>query len=82
MIVILPKGSNRIPLTGLLHIFLSCRSSRRHRFGGVAVARAVALGEDVPYITTPDNVHGRDARLAQVRAGDHVIDLGSGDGAS
>lgn len=36
--------------------------------------------EEVPFITSPDNVTQEMLRLAQVRAGDHVIDLGSGDG--
>ena len=37
-------------------------------------------GEEVPFITTPDNVTLAMLRLAGVRRGDHVIDLGSGDG--
>lgn len=36
--------------------------------------------EEVPFITSPDNVTQEMLRIAQVRAGDHVIDLGSGDG--
>jgi len=36
--------------------------------------------EEVPFITTPDNVTLEMLQLAQVRAGDHLIDLGSGDG--
>jgi SAM-dependent methyltransferase len=36
--------------------------------------------EEVPFITTPDNVTLEMLRLAQVAKGDHVIDLGSGDG--
>ncbi|MCA0242251.1 MAG: methyltransferase domain-containing protein [Proteobacteria bacterium] len=38
------------------------------------------LAEEVPFITTPDNVTLALLRLAGVRRGDHVIDLGSGDG--
>jgi SAM-dependent methyltransferase len=41
---------------------------------------ARAQGEEVPFITTPDNVTLEMLRLAQVKPGDHVIDLGSGDG--
>jgi SAM-dependent methyltransferase len=41
------------------------------------VARAV---EEVPFITSPDNVTLEMLRLARVGPGDHVIDLGSGDG--
>jgi SAM-dependent methyltransferase len=36
--------------------------------------------EEVPFITSPDHVTLEMLRLADVRAGDHVIDLGSGDG--
>jgi SAM-dependent methyltransferase len=36
--------------------------------------------EEVPFITTPDNVTAAMLELAVVKAGDHVIDLGSGDG--
>ncbi|MBC5786198.1 class I SAM-dependent methyltransferase [Ramlibacter sp. USB13] len=37
-------------------------------------------GEEVPFITSPDNVTQEMLRIANVGAGDHVIDLGSGDG--
>jgi SAM-dependent methyltransferase len=36
--------------------------------------------EEVPFITSPDNVTLEMLRLADVKPGDHVIDLGSGDG--
>jgi hypothetical protein len=36
--------------------------------------------EDVPFVTTPDNVTHAMLELAKVGPGDHVIDLGSGDG--
>jgi len=39
-----------------------------------------AIVEDVPYVTTPGNVTAAMLDLAGVKAGDHVIDLGSGDG--
>ena len=45
-----------------------------------ALAQTAALVEEVPYITTPDNVTLEMLRIADVKAGDHVIDLGSGDG--
>ena len=38
------------------------------------------VGEEVPFITTPDNVTLALLQLAGVRSSDHVIDLGSGDG--
>ncbi len=38
------------------------------------------LGEEVPYITSPDNVTLEMLRIANVGPRDHVIDLGSGDG--
>ncbi len=40
----------------------------------------LSLGEEVPFITTPDNVTLALLKLARVHRGDHVIDLGSGDG--
>ncbi|RZI77228.1 MAG: methyltransferase domain-containing protein [Variovorax sp.] len=49
-------------------------------FGTSAFAQTAALVEEVPYITTPDNVTLEMLRIADVKAGDHVIDLGSGDG--
>ena len=52
-----------------------------------AVASAAAFAqlapawvEEVPFITTPDHVTLAMLELAQVRARDHLIDLGSGDG--
>ena len=44
-----------------------------------SLVRAQA-GEEVPFITSPDNVTLEMLRLARVGPGDHVIDLGSGDG--
>lgn len=38
------------------------------------------LVEEVPFITSPDNVTLEMLRISRVAAGDHVIDLGSGDG--
>ncbi len=45
--------------------------------GGPAAAQP---SEEVPFITSPDNVTLEMLRIADVKAGDHVIDLGSGDG--
>jgi SAM-dependent methyltransferase len=49
----------------------------------VVLAGAAAFAqkdEEVPFITTPDNVTQEMLRMANVGPGDHVIDLGSGDG--
>ena len=43
-------------------------------------APALQAQEDVPFITSPDNVTLEMLRIANVGASDHVIDLGSGDG--
>jgi SAM-dependent methyltransferase len=43
-------------------------------------AAAQPFVEEVPFITSPDNVTLEMLRLADVKPGDHVIDLGSGDG--
>jgi SAM-dependent methyltransferase len=48
--------------------------------GGLASAWAQAGGDEVPFITTPDAVTLAMLTAAQTRRGDHVIDLGSGDG--
>ena len=47
--------------------------------GGAPHAHA-QVGEEVPFITTPDRVTQAMLRLAGVGPKDHVIDLGSGDG--
>ena len=41
---------------------------------------ALRAQEEVPFITTPDNVTLEMLRIANVGPADHVIDLGSGDG--
>src|SRR3954471_18107018 len=41
---------------------------------------AIAQGEEVPFVTSPDNVTLEMLRVARVGPTDHVIDLGSGDG--
>jgi SAM-dependent methyltransferase len=41
---------------------------------------SVRAQEDVPFVTTPDNVTVAMLQIAGVGAGDYVIDLGSGDG--
>jgi SAM-dependent methyltransferase len=45
-----------------------------------ACAAHAQQGEEVPFITSPDNVTIEMLRLARVGPGDHVVDLGSGDG--
>jgi hypothetical protein len=44
------------------------------------VAAQAQLVEEVPFVTSPDNVTLEMLRAANVGPGDHVIDLGSGDG--
>jgi SAM-dependent methyltransferase len=46
----------------------------------VHAASVRAQGEEVPFITTPDNVTAAMLSIAQVGPKDYVIDLGSGDG--
>jgi SAM-dependent methyltransferase len=46
----------------------------------VFLSTSVRAMEDVPFVTTPDNVTLAMLRLADVGAHDYVIDLGSGDG--
>ncbi len=47
---------------------------------GQPIAAFAPLGEEVPIITSPDNVTLEMLSMAGVKRGDHVIDLGSGDG--
>ncbi|RYZ00273.1 MAG: class I SAM-dependent methyltransferase [Comamonadaceae bacterium] len=46
----------------------------------LAGSASAQLIEEVPFITSPDNVTLEMLRIAGVGAADHVIDLGSGDG--
>src|SRR6202521_5646959 len=46
----------------------------------LGVLAATAAAEDVPFVTTPDNVTLAMLKLANVGKRDYVIDLGSGDG--
>jgi SAM-dependent methyltransferase len=48
--------------------------------GAPTTASAQPGGEEVPFITSPDAVTLAMLRAAQTSPGDHVIDLGSGDG--
>jgi SAM-dependent methyltransferase len=45
-----------------------------------AAVPAMAQGDEVPFVVTPDNVTREMLRLADVKRRDFVIDLGSGDG--
>jgi SAM-dependent methyltransferase len=47
---------------------------------GLALAARAQIVEEVPFVTTPDNVTLEMLQLAGVGPRDHVIDLGSGDG--
>lgn len=49
-------------------------------FSGGPVRAVEAVQLDVPYVPTPQTVVDRMLELAEVRAGDYLIDLGSGDG--
>ncbi len=48
--------------------------------GLLAHAQPTVLSDEVPFITTPDNVTLEMLQAARVGPADHVIDLGSGDG--
>jgi hypothetical protein len=69
-------------------MFAAMRFFRLRLIRFLAVLAAVLAGaaafaqkdEEVPFITTPDNVTQEMLRMANVGPGDHVIDLGSGDG--
>jgi SAM-dependent methyltransferase len=46
----------------------------------LCAAAVAAQDVDVPFVVTPDKVTREMLQLANVKAGDYVIDLGSGDG--
>ncbi|HWP13794.1 MAG TPA: methyltransferase domain-containing protein [Ramlibacter sp.] len=46
----------------------------------LASVSALGQSEEVPFITSPDSVTLEMLRIANVGPGDHVVDLGSGDG--
>ena len=77
----MPKSSSSLRR---LHLLLPLRPLRLAALVAAALtavlpARAQMDGE-VPFITSPDNVTQEMLRIAGVGPGDHVIDLGSGDG--
>lgn len=74
----LPRGNNRIPLTGLLHIFLFLPWLLAT--GNAAAQPPRGQTEEVPFVTSPEAVTEAMLDIARVGAADHVIDLGSGDG--
>ena len=47
---------------------------------GVLALANPAAGEEVPFVTSPDNVTLEMLNMAGVKRGDYVLDLGSGDG--
>jgi len=53
---------------------------RRLSFVALSLACVAGAAEEVPFITTPDNVATTMLQIARVNAQDFVIDLGSGDG--
>ena len=57
-----------LALAGLVHLLVA------------ALPAQAQMVEEVPFITTPDNVTLEMLRLARVGKSDHLIDLGSGDG--
>ena len=66
---------------------LTLRQAQGERFGAsglcallLSASTAFAQDIDVPFVVTPDNVTREMLKLAGVKAGDFVIDLGSGDG--
>jgi predicted methyltransferase len=69
----------------LVNPFMTLAARRRACQTLLALVGTVAFslpvrGDEVPFVVTPDNVTREMLKLADVKPGDHVIDLGSGDG--
>jgi SAM-dependent methyltransferase len=69
----------------LVNPFMTSAARRRACQTLFALVGTVAFslpvrGDEVPFVVTPDNVTREMLKLADVKPGDHVIDLGSGDG--
>jgi SAM-dependent methyltransferase len=69
----------------LVNPFMTSAARRRACQTLFALVGAVAFslpvrGDEVPFVVTPDNVTREMLKLADVKPGDHVTDLGSGDG--
>lgn len=68
-------------MTSLLSRFLALAGLVASGLPGLLHAQVpLPYLEEVPFITSPDNVTLEMLRVANVGAGDHLIDLGSGDG--
>lgn len=67
----------RLHRPSLLHRALACLAALPLL---AALPAAAQHGDEVPFITSPDNVTLQMLEIAGVKAGDHLIDLGSGDG--
>ncbi len=65
-----------LPLPSLPRLAAACLAG----LSLLAQAQPAMLSDEVPFITSPDNVTLEMLQAAQVGPSDHVIDLGSGDG--
>ena len=65
----------------LSRLLLGCSTTLVLTLWACLPAAGQSTGDlEVPFITSPDNVTLEMLRMADVRASDHVVDLGSGDG--
>lgn len=58
----------------------ACRALHTLALAGALAFAVPVIGEEVPFVTSPDNVTLEMLNMAGVKRGDHVLDLGSGDG--
>src|SRR4051812_49240682 len=82
-------GQNRVLAFGAIHSMHRDASMSRAVLGAVAVVLSVSgafavddilFERDTPYVPTPPDVVERMLDMAQIRPGEFLIDLGSGDG--
>src|SRR3954452_946050 len=70
-----------LPMRSLFSLATSLARGAQLAATGLCLAALIAAAQDeVPFVTTPDAVTLAMLELAGVGAGDHVVDLGSGDG--
>jgi SAM-dependent methyltransferase len=70
----------RFVMPGLLFVLLAAPAHAQRASGGTYEPEVGQPGKDVVWVPTPDEVVNKMLDMAQVKSGERVVDLGSGDG--